>query len=496
MSDQSVQPPSFKRFKISRVVSKFKSKHYDDSLIFHPSDETSIPSLLIEVINNKELVGVIPCANKDFICLNIPVIGARFKKDNKYRSREKDGVPIYELKGDLKTTTFEPQTVCDFIKGMTTGDLDVSFSNAVKFCRLADFWNCEQIFQSVESFVNDNMANEMFVDAWDFGVNFSESCSDYVKKYPGFIDEIIIRDIGRMEIGSLGAFAVECYGCGVDNAEMIMLMVEWFKVNPTETQCKNLILSNDFSDITDDNKMRIYIDISMNFAASESDFLKEFADKIFKDMNLSVADLIGQKPLQSKKLECQIFCKIGNDDDVFNTIQEEVSTNVLEIKDDGKTWTAVSPEASLTLKEQSWKIKLENNSSDHFTYIGIINTDVKGYHSVQESDHDEEMTELACYKMQISSGSVKAQHWLWNDEQDARSSFRRVPRFEFKTAKNYGGNDMGKIETVEVKFYQEKRQLEFVVNGVTQGIAYSDIKVCNYRLFVEVCSGPNKLSII
>ena len=61
MTEQSIEPPNFKRLKISRNLglSKYKSSNYDDDLIFHPADETSNPTLLIEVLNNKELKGVI-----------------------------------------------------------------------------------------------------------------------------------------------------------------------------------------------------------------------------------------------------------------------------------------------------------------------------------------------------------------------------------------------------------------------------------------------------
>ena len=191
-------------------MSKFKSKHYQDELIFHPSNHTSQPNLLIEVLDNKKLKGVIPCANKDFICLNIPVIGARFTPDTNYRVAEKNGIPIYELQVDSKTYSFEPQTVCDFIKCLTSGILDVSSSNAIEFCYLADYWNCEQILNVSKSYVNFNMENTMLVDAWNFGDNFMIQCNVYMRKYPGFIDEVILQTIGRLEFDKFNTFINLC----------------------------------------------------------------------------------------------------------------------------------------------------------------------------------------------------------------------------------------------------------------------------------------------
>ena len=495
MTEQSIEPPSFKRFKISRNLdlSKFKSKHYEDSLIFHPSDETTTPNLLIEVINNRVLTGVIPCANKDFMSLNIPVIGARFKKDNNYRSKEKDGISIYELEGD-----FEPQTVCDFVKGMTTGDFDVSPSNAIKFCYLADFWNHGQILEVVKSFVDNNMENVMLVDAWNFGENFVGSCSSYVKNNKEFIDEIILTAMRHIGFEKFSAFIDLCKSCGVDKTDILLITVEWFKHNSKQTEAKELFLASDFSEISNETKMRIYIDISTNVEPSDLSFVKKLGKRILEGIELNVAET---KLVYSERVKYRMFSEIVGADPKS---QQMVNTKTFEVKMTGEDedeitrFIATSPEVSNTVNEFSWTIELDDQSRTRLTdgysiSVGIVNTNAMSFLSAESSS-----TDSAAYRLILSDiklNGIKAQTWVGYE-----GSVKRLKSsFRWKSKSIYGElNDetAANYKNVEVKFQQEKRQLEFFINGKSLGVVYSDIRAGSYRLFVDVEGGPARITIL
>ena len=106
-------------------------------------------------------------------------------------------------------------------------------------------------------------------------------------------------------------------------------------------------------------------------------------------------------------------------------------------------------------------------------------------------------TDFAGYRLMLHDSGIVAQAYVMYEGRKGRLKSTNV-KFHWKENSGYGHQEenVENYKTVGVKFYQEKRQLEFFINEKSLGVAYSDIRAGSYRLFVDVEGGPARISIL
>ena len=129
------------------------------------------------------------------------------------------------------------------------------------------------------------------------------------------------------------------------------------------------------------------------------------------------------------------------------------------------------------MSEFTWKIETgdlnlldENRWSVSF---GIVNADAQGVWRAPQNQNVEDPSVFGGYMLKLSHKKSLTKMWKEDDY--------RKKSFNWKNCAVIS-KDYEHYESVEVKFQQEKRQLEFCVNGKSQGIAFMNIKEGDYRL--------------
>merc|ERR1712183_1258419 len=120
------------------------------------------------------------------------------------------------------------------------------------------------------------------------------------------------------------------------------------------------------------------------------------------------------------------------------------------------------------IKKHSWNVQLVDYY-DQLLCIGIINTDAK--EAIRPGTNP---NKFSSYYIDLCFGTKsevsKKTNYDWPDDEIEYGHYT---------------TDLDMTE-VEVVFDQEKRTLEFVINGISQGIAFDDIdRKGEYRLYVE-----------
>ena len=183
---------------VNRESLLFKSVEYTVP-IFHPVEQTSKLNLLIEVTQNQVLQGVVIC-DLEFICDNIPVIRNKYKtsNENTYKLEQKEGKSVYKLECDV-----EPRLVCEFIKAIYNGSIELDQDNVMGFYFLADFWSCDCLLLVTSSYIIDNMSNELMIDALSHGDRFQSVCYEFIEigdtsTSSHFEPELLLRTIQKL----------------------------------------------------------------------------------------------------------------------------------------------------------------------------------------------------------------------------------------------------------------------------------------------------------
>jgi len=485
-------------FKISRNFDtcKFQSNKYEPSIILHPTERTSRANLMIEVFFNDELAAVIPC-EKDYMIANVPVIAAKYREGSNFRDEETDGKSVFQLKldDDPHLWCITPELVCQFISVLYHGTVAFNVSNAIGFCILSDLLGCSQFFEYGKAWVCENMKSEIVVDAWNCGGWFDESCLDFLKLSSEFDMDQLYNQISKLDVVKFTKFMDSLGDLKRIDAKMwSYLILEWISEQQENVENHmNLILRTSSNLIAEKHKLRYFLKI-YNKLGNES-LKMRCKEHFFNDVDMAI-----EKPqLSQHYLRYQLFKQIYiYQRDGTETPPDYCVPGYCVEEDCSRNWS----EGCTSFENKTFQnVCLFSEAID--TQIPVLSWKLKIYYVRDYDSSCGDLIEMIGLTLHGSSAISKnngpGYYWHVRDsvlltEESEESASHQKSDEKIEPSIPYGSK-LNEHDIVEMRYHQHKGELEFLVNEVSQGIAFTKITEQSYMFAVNL-QWPTMVEIV
>jgi len=458
---------------------------------------------MIEVFFNDELAAVIPC-DKKLMIANVPVIAAKYRDGSNFRDEETDGKSVFNLKLDDEPNLWciTPELVRQFISVLYLETVDFNVSNAIGFCILSDLWGCSQIFEYGKAWVRENMKSEIVVDAWNCGGWFDESCLEFLKLSSEVDMDQLYNQISKLDFVKFTKFMNSLGDLKRIDAKMLSyLNLEWISEQQQNVENHmNLILRTSLNLIAEKHKFRYFSKI---YDKLENESLKmRCKEHFFNDIDMAIEKpQLSQHDLTRYQLFKQVYTYHRERTDTWLCHHPRSKIDPDYCVEEGCSGNWFEDGCTSFENKSLQNVCLFSEAID--TRIPVLSWKLKMYYGSGYDDNNGDLIEMIGLQLHGSSAILKnngpGYYWHVGDsilltEESEESASHEKSDEKIEPTIPYGSK-LNEHDIVEMKFYQHKGELEFLVNEVSQGIAFTKITEQSYMFAVNL-QWPNVVEII